>query len=131
MRRNRAVAGELLLPWVHWVTPEVERRRFDVRFLVAQVPPGAEGADMSSETEETRWVLPEVAVAAAAAGELPMLPPTADALRQLVGFADPESVLTVARTRRPRPLLPRPWRVTDGVVDWRLEDAYSGEVINS
>lgn len=128
---NRAVAGELLLPWVHWVTPEVERRRFDVRFLVAQVPPGAEGADMSSETEETRWVSPEVAVAAAAAGELPMLPPTADALRQLVGFADPESVLAVARTRRPRPLLPRPWRVADGVVEWRLEDAYSGEVISS
>jgi 8-oxo-dGTP pyrophosphatase MutT (NUDIX family) len=128
---NCAVAGDLLWPWVHWVTPEVERRRFDVRFLVAQVPHGAEGADMSSETEETRWVTPKEAVAAATTGEMPMLPPTTDALAQLVGFPDPQSVLAAARTRRPRPLLPRPWRVVDGVVQWRLEDAYTGEVISS
>lgn len=126
---KRAVAGDALLPWVHWVTPEVEQRRFDVRFLVAQVPPGAEGADMSSESEETRWVSPEAAVTAAATGDMPMLPPTADALAQLTEFSDPQSVMTAARTRRPRPLLPRPWRVHDGVVHWRLEDAYSGEVI--
>ena len=124
------IAGDLLLPWVHWVTPEVERRRFDVRFFVARAPDDAEGEDRSSESEETRWISPRAAMAAADAGEMPMLPPTADALIQLDGFDSPESALAVARSRRPRPVLPRPWAANDGVVQWRLEDAYSGDVIS-
>jgi 8-oxo-dGTP pyrophosphatase MutT (NUDIX family) len=40
-----------LLPWAHWITPEIEPRRFDTTFFVAAMPDDQEAADISGETE--------------------------------------------------------------------------------
>ena len=127
--RGGYVAGDCLRPWVHWVTPEVEERRFDVRFLVAAMPHATQAVDFGVETDDSVWVRPKDAANAAVAGQMPMLPPTLDALEQLADFQDVDSVLSDASGRFPRPYLPRPFRNAAGKVRWRIEDAYSGEVI--
>jgi 8-oxo-dGTP pyrophosphatase MutT (NUDIX family) len=123
------IAGDRLFPWVHWITPEVEERRFDTRFLVAALPEGAHARDFGVETDRSRWVTPGRALDLAAAGAMPMLPPTADALQQLAEYASIAAVVAAAPPRRPRPHLPRPYRDAGGRIAWQIVDGYTGEVI--
>ena len=38
-----------LHPWAHWITPEIEPRRYDTTFFVAAVPDDQQAADISGE----------------------------------------------------------------------------------
>ena len=40
-REGIRFAPDLLIPYSHWITPEIEPRRFDTRFFLAQTPGGA------------------------------------------------------------------------------------------
>src|SRR3954452_20067934 len=128
-RRLRLAAGELALadvladaglavraadlhPWARWVTPPFERRRFDTRFYVAALPPGQEARDLGGEGERAAWLTPAAAVAAHAAGELPMLPPTLVCLEELAAARDVGALL--ATPRAPRAVSPWVGRDADG-----------------
>jgi 8-oxo-dGTP pyrophosphatase MutT (NUDIX family) len=129
-RRLRLTAGELALadvlgdtglavratdlhPWARWVTPLFERRRFDTRFYVAALPPEQEARDLGGEGERAAWLSPAAAVAAHAAGGLPMLPPTLVCLEELAAAPDVTTLLATPRT--PRPV--SPWIVRDAAGD--------------
>jgi 8-oxo-dGTP pyrophosphatase MutT (NUDIX family) len=99
-----AVRAADLRPWARWVTPPFEARRFDTRFYVAALPAGQEARDLGGEGERARWLDPAAAVAAHAAGELPMLPPTMVCLEELAAAPDVAGLLATAR--RPRPVSP-------------------------
>lgn len=126
---NAAVDGAAMRPWVHWVTPEVERHRYDTRFLVAELPDGQQAHDLGVESSESVWVSPREALEQARAGRMPMLPPTVDALQQLVPFSRVSKILVDADSRVPDPLLPRPVRAEDGGIEWVIANAYTQEVL--
>jgi 8-oxo-dGTP pyrophosphatase MutT (NUDIX family) len=91
--------------WAWWLTPESEPRRYDTRFFVAALPPGAAAsADGLAEVEQERWVAPRVA---ATDQSLPMLPPTRFTLRDLAGFRTVEELLEAGRLRPVEQVLPR------------------------
>lgn len=114
-RRGLAIRDDLLAPWSRWVTPDFEPRRFDTYFFVAVLPVGQRTRDVSGEADLTRWIRPGDAVAGHAAGELPMLPPTAATLRDLAGYATPDEVLAAAAGRdAARPVQPRVRTGPDG-----------------
>ena len=46
--------ADLLVPLAHWITPEVESRRFDTRFLAAALPPRQAVQAHATETD-TAW----------------------------------------------------------------------------
>lgn len=122
------VDGDLFAAWTHWITPEVESRRFDTRFLVAELPTGQEAVDRGIESDHSVWFTPAQALAGMRAGDMPMLPPTSHALDQLTRFDSIAAVMAEARTRSPRPLLPRPvLEASDASIRWQLVDAYTGE----
>ncbi len=98
---------DLLRPWAHWVTPESSPRRFDARFFVAAMPKGQATRDVGGEADQVRWMRPIDAVAAHRAGELPMLPPTAVTLAELVAYDCVAAVLAAADQRTISPILPR------------------------
>jgi 8-oxo-dGTP pyrophosphatase MutT (NUDIX family) len=101
--------------WAWWVTPEAEPRRYDTRFFVAGLPAGAAVTAHLAEAERERWALP---ARAAADQDLPMLPPTRYALRDLAGFGSVAEALAAAGQRRVERILP----VLDGaelVMPWR------------
>ena len=104
-RRGLVLRSDLLAPFAHWITPEFEPRRFDTRFFAAALPAGQRARDISGEADHATWVGVRAAVRAHEAGEMAMLPPTIEALRDLAGYSDVAGAL--AAPRRLRPILPR------------------------
>ena len=61
--------------WSWWVTPEVEPKRYDTRFLVA-LAEGAEGLHDDREVVNSGWFEPAQVMRDASHGDFPMAPPT-------------------------------------------------------
>lgn len=112
-------AVDALHPFAHWVTPEVESRRFDTRFFAAALPEGQDLTTLTSEHQAIGWFRPRDA------GTLPMLPPTAATLAEVGRFDTVAHAL--ARPRHPVPIMPRPIAAGDGDIDWILVNADTGE----
>jgi 8-oxo-dGTP pyrophosphatase MutT (NUDIX family) len=106
-RKGLRVRADLLRPWAHWVTPEIEPRRFDTRFFVAALPPGQEPLHFEGESDRAEWVRPADALARQATGEIGMLPPTAFTLAELAEFGSVEEVMAAAQARDVRRVLPK------------------------
>ena len=93
--------SDLLTYRAHWVTPEIEPRRYDTRFFVAELPAGQEPDGDTSEAEEAAWVRPEDALARHADGALALMPPT------LVCLEDLAAAGSVSRAMTAPPAVPR------------------------
>jgi 8-oxo-dGTP pyrophosphatase MutT (NUDIX family) len=91
----------------HWITPEVEPRRYDTRFFAAHVPPGARVAVDPREMTDAVWITPTAALKRHHDGSLPMVFPTIRTLEDLAGFPSVDAVLADLRTRRIPAILPR------------------------
>lgn len=121
----------------HWVTPEVEDRRFDTRFYASVVVGEHHVRENSGESDAESWLRPADALAESTAGRMHMLPPT---VATLADFADEAARGSNAReaidalAARPiRPLMPSPTadqREPDGI-RWRLVDFRTGEEIST
>jgi 8-oxo-dGTP pyrophosphatase MutT (NUDIX family) len=70
----------------HWITPELEPRRFDTRFFAARVQTDAEPIFDPREMTEARWLSPKEALARNQGGTLPMIFPTIDTLQRLADY---------------------------------------------
>lgn len=112
-------AVSALRTFAHWVTPEVESRRFDTRFFAAALPDGQGLAALTSEHQAIGWFRP------ADTSGLPMLPPTAAVLAELARFGTVSEALAVERN--PVPIMPHPVAAGDDEIDWVLVNAETGE----
>lgn len=107
-RRQLVVRADLLRGWARWVTPEFEPRRYDTAFFVASVPPGQRTRAVGGEADRVAWIRPGEALAAQAAGDVLMLPPTAVVLGELASFDTVDAVLLAADARVITTIMPRP-----------------------
>ncbi len=99
-----------LRPLAHWVTPTVEPRRYDTRFLLAALPDGQHARVSDGEADEGAWFPMADALA------LTLMPPTRAVCQEVAAYPDVASALAAERTiRRVAPEL-----VPDGD-GWRLE----------
>lgn len=110
----------------HWVTPDVESHRYDVRFFAAVV---TQARLTTTEADTAAWVSPAHALAEFEAGRMAMLPPTESVLRRLAGFARAADAIADARTRAVVPLLPRRLVDEQGAARWVLVHDRTGEVL--
>jgi len=122
-RRGLVLRSDLLRPWAHWITPVIEKRRYDTRFFVAALPAGQRTRDVSTESDRVAWLRLAEAAEAAARGEMAMLPPTAVTLKELAAYDSVEEVLAAGRDVRPR--MPE-IRVIDGGVFLILPEELGG-----
>lgn len=114
----------------HWVTPEAETRRFDVRFLLARCPDGAEARLNEAEADELRWIAPRAALDAFETGDLPILRPTSAALGLLAPCRDVDAAVAMAVRRPIVRRMPRP--VIDGdALRWSVVDVDRGTVLEA
>jgi 8-oxo-dGTP pyrophosphatase MutT (NUDIX family) len=91
------LALDSLLYFAHWVTPEIEIKRFDARFFLAVLPEGQQPAHDAHETTEVVWMPPAVAVECCRRDEILLPPPTWITLRALSEFGSVDEVTQWAR----------------------------------
>jgi 8-oxo-dGTP pyrophosphatase MutT (NUDIX family) len=96
-KRGLVLRADLLRPWSHWITPDIERKRFDTRFFVAAMPPGQRTRDVGGEADEVAWLRPEQALARGKDGNIFLMPPTFRTLTELSAYDDVGAVLACDR----------------------------------
>jgi 8-oxo-dGTP pyrophosphatase MutT (NUDIX family) len=78
------LAGGELVYFAHWVTPVVEKHRYDARFFVARAPAGQHLEHDHGETTDSLWLAPSQALRRHDALALQLAPPTWRTLRELL-----------------------------------------------
>lgn len=86
--------SDLLRYRAHWITPEIEPRRYDTRFFVAAVPPGQDPDGDTSEADLSEWVRPRAVLDAFVDGDLMLMPPTMVCLEQLAEVSTVSAALS-------------------------------------
>ena len=114
-RRGLVLRADLLRPLAHWITPEIEPKRFDTRFFLAEMPAGQVCRHVGGEADERLWVRP----ADALEQSLNMLPPTWTNLQALAEFPDVASALAAERVIEP--IAPKLVVHPDGRVEFRVQ----------
>jgi 8-oxo-dGTP pyrophosphatase MutT (NUDIX family) len=100
LRNGFRLALDGLVFFAHWVTPEIEIKRFDTRFFVAVLPDGQEPLHDEHETTDSEWMSPQAAVERSRRDEIALPPPTWTTLRMLSKLSSVEEVMSWARQRR-------------------------------
>ena len=92
------VALDWLTLFAHWVTPDIEPRRFDAYFFLAVEPEPQDASHCGRETTMGLWMRPGEALTRCRRGEIALPPPTWTTLRQLERFSTVEAAMAWART---------------------------------
>lgn len=95
-----------LFYFARWITPRVNPKRFDTRFLVGRVPRGQDALVDGAETVSHAWLTPAAALRAYDEGRIQLIPPTVRTLDDLARFASIDAVLSDASRRVVRALCP-------------------------
>lgn len=101
------IEGSSVEYMAHWITPEVEPRRYDTRFFAAKARPGATPIVDPREMTDALWITPEAAMTRNRAGTLPMVFPTIKTLQRLMRYATVDAALEAFRARTVPTILPR------------------------
>ncbi len=92
-------ATHALFYFARWITPTVNPKRFDTRFLVGRVPRGQDAVVDGTETVSHEWLTPASALRAYHDGRIQLIPPTVRTLDDLTRFASADAVLADASRR--------------------------------
>jgi 8-oxo-dGTP pyrophosphatase MutT (NUDIX family) len=106
-RRGLLLRADLLRAWSHWITPEVEPKRFDTRFFVAAMPAGQRTRDVGGEADRVAWLRPADALAGHERGEISMLPPTIATITDIAAYSSVPEVLSAGAAREVTPVMPK------------------------
>ena len=108
--RGLVVDDSAIVPFAHWLTPEIEDRRFDARFFVAAQPGEQQARHVGGEADRSAWWRPGDALAAYAEGRMAMWPPTIATMRFLAEHASAAEALAAARAAEVVPVMPEQYR---------------------
>jgi 8-oxo-dGTP pyrophosphatase MutT (NUDIX family) len=92
------VAPQDLIAIAHWVTPEVETRRYDTRFFLGRMPAGQDARHDAAETTELAWLTPAAALDRCTQGHIMLPPPTWTTLKRLQRHQTMEELFAWARS---------------------------------
>ena len=80
-------------PFSHWITPEIEIKRFDTRFFIAYIPAKQTEKHDGNELTDSVWISPKKALNKSLIGEMPMIMPTISNLQQCLEFDSGQKLL--------------------------------------
>jgi 8-oxo-dGTP pyrophosphatase MutT (NUDIX family) len=113
-REQVRLALNALALFAHWVTPEIETRRFDTYFFFAIAPDVQEAAHDQRETTEGTWIAPAEALERSLRGEIALPPPTWTTLRALARCPSVEAAWAWAQSQPVARVQPRVTERSDG-----------------
>ena len=108
-RENIRFAMDRLVPFAHWITPDIDSKRFNTRFFLAWLPDGQVPVHDSRELVESRWIAPETALKLHQAGEILLMPPTLKNMEDLSAFRTADELFATTKRREIRTILPQPF----------------------
>ncbi|MDY6850937.1 MAG: hypothetical protein SV487_02515 [Thermodesulfobacteriota bacterium] len=115
-KENLLYTLDLLTPYAHWITPEIESKRFNTRFLLARMPRRQVPIHDSIEMTESLWITPQEALTRHEAGGILLMPPTLKTVEELSEFSSSARLVAAAEARKPYPILPQVAPKGDGFV---------------
>lgn len=109
------IDGAAVAYMAHWITPEVEPRRYDARFFAAAVPAESEAIIDPREMTDAVWLTPSGALKRFQEGSLPLVFPTIKTLEQLEPFSTVNEALDELGSQAVPAIMPRLVVTPDGV----------------
>jgi 8-oxo-dGTP pyrophosphatase MutT (NUDIX family) len=100
----------LLIPYSHWITPEIVPKRFSTRFFLAELPQGQSATTDKDELTSSLWVTPHDALQMYTAGEITLMPPTLKTVEEMAKFISLDELFAAARNRSIYPIMPQPMK---------------------
>lgn len=114
-REELRLAGDLLVPFAHWITPEMVPRRFDTHFFVAMAPTDHLAIHDGHESVDSIWITPRAAIEDARTGRRTVIFPTLRNIEMLGEAPNAEAAVERARQRDVVTVLPRTEQRADGM----------------
>ena len=108
------LASDLLVPYAHWVTPEMVPKRFDTYFFLVAAPPDQVAVHDGGESVDSVWTTAQHALAEAEAGRRTIIFPTLMNLNLLGEARDVADALARTRARSVVTVRPRIGRTPEG-----------------
>ncbi len=87
------LASDTLVPFAHWITPEMMPKRFDTHFFLAATPHDQIATQDGRETTQAVWLEPGEALRQEASGEAVIIFPTRMNLKRLALESDVEAAI--------------------------------------
>lgn len=112
--RGLVLRTDLLAWWGSWITPVFEPKRYDTRFFLARLPEGQVTRDVSTESDEVRWMPVLEVLEAVETGRLAMLPPTYATCLEISEHDSVDVAMGAAADRDRSPILPEMQLDEDG-----------------
>lgn len=114
------LACDLLVPFAHWVTPEMVPKRFDTYFFLVAAPPDQIALHDGGESVDSTWTTAQHALAEAESGGRTIIFPTLMNLNLLGLGRDVGDVLARTRSRAVVTVRPALARTPDGKPELRI-----------
>ena len=92
-KENLSLNLNKIEPFSHWITPEIEIKRFDTRFFIAYIPAKQTERHDGNELTDSVWISPKKALYKSLNGEMPMIMPTISNLQQCLEFDSGQKLL--------------------------------------
>lgn len=100
------LALDLLVGFAHWVTPDIEPRRFDTHFYLVQAPSLQEASHDGHEAVAHEWVAPELLLRRYEQNEAALMFPTRLNIQRLAESANLSAAIQAAKSRTPMTVQP-------------------------
>jgi 8-oxo-dGTP pyrophosphatase MutT (NUDIX family) len=106
-QQSLRLACDQLVPFAHWITPEMMPKRFDTHFFVAEAPSDQVALHDGHESVDSVWITPSDALAGAASRRYTVIFPTLRQVEKLGHAVSPAEA--IARARCSRIVTVTPW----------------------
>jgi hypothetical protein len=94
------LATDLMVPYAHWITPTFAPKRFDTWFFLAEAPEDQIALHDGSESVDSLWIQPQVALAEASGGKRTLVHATTKNLELLCEARTVAEALSQASQRK-------------------------------
>jgi 8-oxo-dGTP pyrophosphatase MutT (NUDIX family) len=111
---NLALAADLMVPFAHWITPEVVPKRFDTHFFLIAAPVVQLGAHDGGESVEGLWITPQQALSEAKAGTRTLVFATRMNLEKLARYRTVAEAVEITRSRPVVTVMPKAMKTPEG-----------------
>ncbi len=127
-QENLTFTVDDLIPYAHWITPDMMPKRFDTRFYIAEAPDGHKGLHDGGESVDSIWISPKRAIEDCNANKRTIIFPTRMNLEKLSKFDNVEDAITSLRKEEIVTVEPKIEKNDDGVFLTIPENAGYGKI---